>query len=255
MRLNIGLGLPRFGPFANSIDSRREGTILVHQVTRRVAVLTVGLIVSGCAALPSMAELPDCPERPPVVIDPGHGGIDGGANRDGILEKDLVLDVALRVMAMLQRSQVPVVLTRTADVDLGGRNDYGRLRRDLNQRIRIANECKAALVVSLHVNSAGTPREHGVMVFYQPSRAGRDAAFLIDDVLRRWPLHERQERPHPRGDFAVLRWSRAPAVLVEMGFITNPADRARIVDPAYRERMARAIASACTSIYQIWMKH
>lgn len=195
-----------------------------------------------------------CPDQPPVLLDPGHGGIDGGANREGILEKEIVLDIALRTAKHLERNRIPVLLTRTEDVDLGGRHDGGRLRRDLNHRIRMANQCQAVFVLSIHVNSARNDSERGMMLFYQPSPYGRDAAFLFDDILRRWPLHERRERPHPRGDFAILRWSKAPAILVELGFITHPEDRQRLVDPGYREQIAQALAAGCGAVYQQWVK-
>lgn len=197
--------------------------------------------------------LPACPAGRPILLDPGHGGIDGGANVPGMLEKEIVLDIALRTARYLEHYKVPVLLTRTADVDLGGAHDSGRLRRDLIYRIRVANHCRAALMLSLHVNSARAASERGMMLFYQASRPSRDAAGLLADVLRRWPVHSRAEPPYAR-DFAVLRWSKAPAVLVELGFITNAQDRLLLADSAYREEVARALASACVAIYHQWMK-
>ncbi|MFZ5827842.1 MAG: N-acetylmuramoyl-L-alanine amidase family protein [Bacillota bacterium] len=196
----------------------------------------------------------DCPAVGAVLLDPGHGGIDGGANRDGMLEKEIVLDIALRTERYLKANRIPVLLTRREDVDLGGRYDGGRLRRDLNHRIRMANRCQASFVLSIHVNSAANLSERGMMLFYQPSPWGRDAAFLFDDILRRWPLHQRREPPHPRGDFAILRWSKAPAVLVELGFITHPEDRERLADPTYREQVAQALAAGCGAIWHQWVK-
>jgi N-acetylmuramoyl-L-alanine amidase len=197
--------------------------------------------------------LPECPAGAPIVIDPGHGGIDGGTNVPGLLEKDVVLAVALKTRDLLKRQGVPVVLTRDADEDLGGVNDVGRLRRDLNYRIRVANHCRAGFMLSLHVNHTANTSQQGMIIFYQPSRTGRDAAYLFDDVLRRWPLHERRERPIPRPDFAVLK-TQSPAILVEMGFVSNPSDRQRLTDPVYRDNMAKALASACGAIYHQWLK-
>lgn len=195
-----------------------------------------------------------CPERPAILLDPGHGGIDGGTNRDGVLEKEIVLDIALRMEKYLTNNQIPVMFTRTTDADLGGRNDGGRLRRDLNHRIRMANQCRAVFLLSIHVNSASTESERGMMLFYQPTPWGRDAGYLFDDILRRWPLHERRERPHPRNDFAVLRWTKAPAVLVELGFITNQNDRQKLMNAEYREQIAQALAAGCGAIYHQWVK-
>lgn len=198
--------------------------------------------------------LPECPDQPPIVIDPGHGGVDGGTNVPGLLEKDVVLDVAQRTKQYLERYKIPVVLTREADTGLGGTFDGGHLRRDLNYRLQVANHCRGALMLSLHVNHTKSTTQRGMIVFYQPTRAGRDAAYVFDDILRRWPLHGRKEGPLVRKDFAVLK-TKAPAILVEMGFISNSEDRELLADPAYREKVAQALSSGCAAIYQKWMKH
>lgn len=220
-----------------------------------VAVLLVALAAALGARVGSVSEpaLPDCPAAPAIVIDPGHGGIDGGANIPGMLEKEIVLDVALQTKQMLEERHVPVVMTRATDSDLGGNYDGGRLRRDLNYRIKVANNCRTALMLSLHVNSTVNTQERGMLILYQPTRAGRDAAYFFDDVLRRWPLHTRREDPIARKDLAVLK-TKAPSLLVEMGFISNQADRELLGDGAYRKRIAQALTSACAAIYHQWVK-
>lgn len=227
--------------------------VLLWAVLLGAAVGVVAAVVLLSDYQQTALAMPDCPDGRPIVIDPGHGGIDGGTNVPGLLEKDIVLDVALRTKQALDKYQVPVVLTRSEDVDLGGEYDSGRLRRDLNYRIQAANHCQASLMLSLHVNSTGNSAERGVMVFYQTSRASRDAAYLYEDVLRRWPVHERQERPIPRTNLAVLK-TKAPAVLIELGFITNSADRELLRDPAYREKLAQALSSSTAAIYHKWLK-
>ncbi len=236
----------------------REGKAL-HSHRRWVLLLiAVGVVFAGTVLLriwqSPVGATPECPEGRPIVLDPGHGGVDGGTNVPGMLEKDLVLDIAQRTAQQLEARRVPVVLTRSADVDLGGPHDSGRLSRDLTQRIRIANQCRAALMLSLHINSAADARERGVILFYQPSGPSRDAAYFIDDALRRGLEHGRRELPHPQGTFAVLRRTKAPAVLVELGFITNESDRARLRDPAYRTEIAQILANACAVLYQIWVQ-
>jgi N-acetylmuramoyl-L-alanine amidase len=215
-----------------------------------IGILSLLLWTNHSAAEP----LPTCPPGWTIVLDPGHGGIDGGTNLPGVLEKSIVLDIALRTRVYLERYHIPVVLTREADVDLGGETISGRLARDLNYRVRVANHCQTALLVSLHVNSAHNATEKGMIVFYQPSRPSRDAAFQFEDVLRRSGLHDRLERPIPRNDFAVLRGSKSPALLVEMGFLTNEQDRHKLIDPAYREQVAQGLSAACASIYHQWVK-
>ncbi|MGE5676162.1 MAG: N-acetylmuramoyl-L-alanine amidase family protein [Mycobacterium leprae] len=199
--------------------------------------------------------MPECPAGRPVVIDPGHGGIDGGANVPNfMLEKAIVLDVALRLKSYLEMRGIPVVLTRTTDVDLGGQYDGSRLTRDLHFRSGVANQCQGSLMLSIHVNSAANTAERGMMIFYQSSRPSRDAAFFFDQLLRSRGLNGRDEAPHPRDTFHVLRAVKAPALLLELGFITNAADRQLLADVSFRDQVAEALAGGCETIYQKWTK-
>ena len=93
-----------------------------------------------------------------------------------------------------------------------------------------------------------------MMLFFQPTRPSADAARLLDSALRNRGLNPRKEQPHPRPDFAVLHWTKAPSVLIELGFITNDADRAQLTDPAYRERVAMTLADGCATLFQNWLK-
>lgn len=188
---------------------------------------------------------------PPIMLDPGHGGIDGGANREGLLEKEITLDVALRTRRHLQGLGVPVQMTREQDQDLGGPAGGGRHRRDLAERVRRTRECGAAVLVSLHVNSARNPAERGMLFFYQRGDSeGERLARAVAAALA--SLHGRKEPPIPRENLYLLRNCQIPAVLVEMGFLTNPADRALLADPAYRERVALALALALKGYYAEW---
>jgi N-acetylmuramoyl-L-alanine amidase len=220
-------------------------------------LLMVGVSAAGLSMLAGLGArampMPQCPDGRPIVIDPGHGGIDGGTSVPGLTEKEIVLDVALRTKAYLDRYRIPAVLTRSDDTYLGGEFGPGSLRRDLNYRIRVANHCQAVLMLSLHVNSTADTTERGVMLFYQPTRPSRDAAYLFDDILRRWPVHDRKERPIPRTNLAVLK-TNAPALLVELGFITNQQDRQQLTDQRYREQLAQALSSSCAAIYHNWVK-
>jgi len=183
------------------------------------------------------------------MLDPGHGGIDGGASREGMLEKAITLDVALRTRRHLEAFGVPVLLTREEDVDLGGPPGSGRHGRDLAERVRRTREAGAALVVSLHVNSARDPEEEGMMFFYlQGSAEGERLARSLAGALA--SLHRRREGPVPRQNLYVLSRAGVPAVLVELGFLTNPGDRQRLSDPRYREQVALRLALALQAYYQ-----
>ena len=213
-----------------------------------------------------------------IVLDPGHGGHDPGAvGPSGLQEKELTLDVARRVGALVQEEAgLRVLLTRTTDRFVG-----------LRERTAFANREQADLFVSIHVNSAPAAGATGTETYFLSSEAtdsaARQAAAAENrvvalegsargapkDMLRSilWDLAQsgfqqqssrlaevvqntldRALRLPSRGvkqaPFYVLGGAAMPAVLVEIGFITNPMDEQRLRDDGYRDRIARAIAAA-----------
>lgn len=178
---------------------------------------------------------------PVIVLDPAHGGIDGGTHLDGrILEKHLTLELARAMTPLLEASGFRTVLTRTGDYALAPGDDDASVRRDLQERLRIARDAQAAALVSLHVNAARDPRLRGPIVFYQvgdePSR--RLARAVQARLNAAFPPAARNEALP--ADFFLLARAGRPAILVEFGFLTNPADRAVLTSPEGRRALAAA---------------
>jgi N-acetylmuramoyl-L-alanine amidase len=185
--------------------------------------------------MPSVEGLPSVPVgRYKVVIDPGHGGPDPGAvGINGLRETDVVLDVSLQVAQILQAKGVQVLLTRTSEVDV-----------DLPPRVALANNSRADLFLSIHANalSMSRPDVNGIETFYfQDGPSRRLAEAVQQQMLRVSPgSPDRGARP---GRFFVIRRTVMPAALAEMGFVTGQLDSPRLADPAFRRRMAVAIAT------------
>ncbi|MCL5742438.1 MAG: N-acetylmuramoyl-L-alanine amidase [Acidobacteria bacterium] len=207
-----------------------------------------------------------------VVIDPGHGGHDQGTvGRRGLMEKDLVLDLAQRLGKLIQeRMGSEVIYTRTEDVFV-----------PLEGRTALANEKKADLFVSLHANSSPVSRIAGVETFYLNFTTARDALDVaarenassqksiseLQDVLKKISLQEKIEesrelagrvqtalyansaryvsgarnRGVKKAPFMVLVGARMPAVLVEIGFLSNLREEALLKRPEHRQRVAEAL--------------
>jgi len=167
-----------------------------------------------------------------VVIDPGHGGIDrGGMPGQRLPEKPYTLDVAKRLARILGGTdEIKVVLTRTGDdfVPLPWRTAIAN--REVGHR---------AVFVSIHFNAGWRQGAYGIETYYN-KRGYRLAVLIHPRVIQALRSIDRGIRH--RGYF-VLRKNRLPAVLVECGFLTNPAEASRITDSSYRERIARAIAA------------
>lgn len=171
-----------------------------------------------------------------VVLDPGHGGVDPGAVDDvnGILEKTINLAVAQKMRARLEAAGHRVVMT-------GG----GGAERwiSLDERVAVANDNEADVFVSIHANSFHDRTCAGAEVFYhRASEEGRVLAGMFQSVLQgaRPPVTCRVKP----SDYFVLRGTRMPAVLVEMGYITNDDEAKRLLAPAYQDKLAEAFATA-----------
>jgi len=168
-----------------------------------------------------------------VVIDPGHGGPDPGAiGIGGIRETDIVLDVSKTVKKLLSDKGVRVMLTRKNEVDL-----------DLPPRVFFANKLDADVFVSIHANaSRGKRRDiNGLETFYYRGWRGRLLAKRIQKyILRVSPGSP--DRGVKQGRFFVIKNTRMPAVLVEIGFLTGRLDARRLEKSAHRKRLAYAIA-------------
>ncbi len=167
-----------------------------------------------------------------VVIDPGHGGPDPGAiGIGGLKEADVVLDVSKRVKKLLSEKGVKVRLTRNNEVDL-----------DLPPRVSLANRTDADIFVSIHANaSRGKRRDiNGLETFYYSGWRGRLLAKKIQkQILKVSPGSP--DRGVRQGRYFVIKNTRMPAVLVEIGFLTGRLDSRRLEKPIHRKRIAYAI--------------
>lgn len=167
-----------------------------------------------------------------ICIDAGHGGKDPGACVGGVREKDIALDVAKKVRVHLRAAGYSVILTREQDKFVS-----------LGNRAAEANMWGADLFVSVHCNSAPNSSANGMEVYVHTSRGAdstRAAHAIYDRLL---PASGIRGRGIKSKDLAVLRETDMPAVLVELGFISNDNDRAKLVSEEWRERVAEAIAA------------
>ena len=171
-----------------------------------------------------------------ICIDPGHGGKDPGAiGLSGTYEKNIALAVSKKLAAHLSPA-CRVVMTRTDDRRLGTNQ-----KADLSARTTIANREQANLFVSIHCNSAASAGANGIETFaLAPGGQGEKLARSIQtELIRETGLTDRGVK---FANYRVLRDTAMPAVLVELGFINNPAEEKLLRDPAWQEKAARAIA-------------
>jgi N-acetylmuramoyl-L-alanine amidase len=172
------------------------------------------------------------PGKYAIIVDPGHGGSDPGALSPftEMTEKELNLDIALRVRNVLEKHGQNVILTRDTDYFI-----------PLSERADVTNRLLPMFFVSIHNNSFQTEEMHGAMTFhYASSIEGRKlATFIQNSIVRKTGALDKGVRT---ANFYVLRETVVPAVLVECGFMTNRDEEARLRDAEYRQLLAQAIA-------------
>ena len=164
-----------------------------------------------------------------VVIDAGHGGKDGGAVWNGLLERNLTLDVAKRLDAVLRAKGLRTVMTRKTNSTV-----------ELATRAAIANRTRSSVFVSIHFNACRDRSASGIETHYRSSR-GRSLAGFIQRSLDRSVTGA--NRGVGYADYKVLRETKMPAVLVECGFISNKKEAKLCASPAHRQKLAEAIAA------------
>ena len=181
-----------------------------------------------------------------VLIDPGHGGEDGGAvAADGTLEKNIDLAVALDLRDMLRICGYRVAMTRETDVSIHDADAVGARQKkvsDMQKRLALYREAEA--VLSVHANHFSVPKYRGAQMFYSGNHpdGARLAEHIRQSIVSGVQPDNRRELKKATDGIYLLYHTQTPAVLVECGFLSNPEECALLCRPDYRQRMAAAIA-------------
>ncbi|MBD5654763.1 MAG: N-acetylmuramoyl-L-alanine amidase, partial [Candidatus Eremiobacteraeota bacterium] len=172
-----------------------------------------------------------------IVLDPGHGGSDFGAMHNGLVEKDLNLDISRRLRTLLIARGWQVKMTRDTDVDVYQPNDSAR--DELQARDDVANAAGARMLISVHSNAFTTSALSGTTTYY----------YKADSYALAGAVHARLSASLPTKDdgvrkenFYVIHHATMPAILIETAFLSNPSDAALLHSPAFLQKIASCIA-------------
>lgn len=195
----------------------------------------------------------NAPTAPIIVIDPGHGGEDGGASSDdGIHEKDLNLEVSDLISKLLKMSGADVRQSRTSDKMLydlyGDMTDYSGKKKtfDLRNRIRFSDEANADLFVSIHMNKFFQKQYSGLQVYYSPNDpSSKDYAESVKSFVKSYlqPQNDRETK-RATSSIYILNHIQTPAILIECGFLSNPEECALLTTEEYQRSLAAVISLA-----------
>lgn len=180
-----------------------------------------------------------------IIIDAGHGGIDGGAlGRSGVKESDINLEIALKLRTLLEQNGAIVLLTR--DDDTGLYSDSGTVRdkkrEDLRNRRELIEDSDADLFISIHLNSFPQSQYYGAQTFYpKNSEESKRAAEYIQEEMIRVLDNQNKRVSKAKDDVYLLKYSTIPTVFVECGFLSNPFEEMELQKSQYQKKVAWSI--------------
>lgn len=217
-----------------------------------VIILCLTLLVTcwGSHAVTVFSETAPLKRKCTIVIDPGHGGVDGGATSStGILESQFNLEISRRLNDLFHFLGYRTRMIRTEDISVYKEGDTIARKKisDLKERVRMVNETENPLLLSIHQNFFPDSHYSGAQVFYA-STAGSQR--LAADMQRSFvktlnPGSKRQEKKS--SGIYLMEHISCPGVLIECGFLSNPEEEAKLKDKEYQQRLCCVIASTVSS--------
>jgi len=214
-------------------------------VTAGLAMLTIAVLLSETPSSRTWTYWSLPLSGKTILLDAGHGGPDGGAvSRSGAIEKDLNLAIVLYLRDYLQQSGALVTLTREGDYDLAKPDTKGYSKRkteDLLRRADQIGEVKPDLTLSIHMNSIPSPKWSGAQTFYYSGNA--EGKRLADDIQTeiRVALENTDRIAKTNDTVYLLKTSKMPTALVEVGFLSHPGEARLLADEAYQKKVAAAV--------------
>ena len=181
-----------------------------------------------------------------IVIDAGHGGIDGGVSYGNMIEANINLEMSKQLKGILEERGYKVVLTRSNTNSLGSKK-----RTDMEKRKDIILKSKPDLVLSMHVNKYQDASRRGVQVFYDDTKkfkeVGERLQYLINSKVNK-QYAGRDDLQSLGGDYYICKCSPYPSVIIECGFISNEGDRKLLNDKSYKTFLLSTIADGVDSL-------
>ena len=191
-------------------------------------------------------------EYPVIVLDAGHGGFDPGkVGVNGALEKDINLSIVKKLQTLLEEEGFTVYLTREKDALLAPANSTSKKKDDMIARINMITELNPFFTISIHQNSFTDSASCGPQTFYyRDSEESATMAQVIQDVLNTQLAPAKKRSPQANDNYYLLTRTPTPTVIVECGFLSNPAEANLLTQDEYQSRVAHSIFLGILSYYE-----
>ena len=220
-------------------------------------IMSVVILICACILAKTSAvyvtghqvkEPSDC-----IMIDVGHGGFDSGkVGVNGELEKDINLQIALKLKKTLEDQGMSVIMTREEDKGLYDEGASNKKAQDLQRRCDLINEKKPLMTISIHQNSYTSPQIKGAQVFYYTTSAeSQKLAEIIQKTLIEQVDPDNHRDAKPNDSYYMLKRTSSVIVIVECGFLSNPEEAAKLTDEEYQQKLVEAI---CQGAFQYMEK-
>lgn len=186
------------------------------------------------------------PARKTVIIDAGHGGVDGGATScTGVLESQINLEIALRLDDLMHLLGIHTKMIRTTDCSIYTKGETIAAKKvsDLKERVRIVNDTDKAVLISLHQNYFSDSRYSGAQTFYAPTTGSKELANTLQTVLIQTLNQGSRRAPKKADGIYLMEHIDRCGILVECGFISNPQEEAMLTDALYQKKLCCVFAS------------
>lgn len=217
-----------------------------HQLKLHFILLLCGAILIGTIAfrLTYIEVFETSREKSIIVIDVGHGGYDPGkVSIDNVLEKDINLDIALKLRDYLEAQDCIVYMTRETDMSLCDSGSGSKKQSDMQNRVSLVEEVQPDLMISIHQNSYPSESVHGAQTFYyHTSDSSEYLAECIQTCLIEYADPENTRQHKSNSSYYILKNVSCPAALVECGFLSSPTECALLSSDSYQDKLAYSIA-------------
>jgi len=236
----------------------REVVIILSKGRFVLLILIAAFIIISAPIVVSVVSHRSILAGKVIVVDPGHGGLDGGANNRYILEKNINLDIALMLQNRLEQNGATVIMTRTKDVELSKSRKPSRERylSDLSARVNIINNSSADMFISIHANSStSAPSVRGAIAFYSEAHPrSREIAYAIQSIFNNYGFEYQgktyKSRHTPqKGNYYLTVNAKIPGIIIETGFISNGTDLMFFKKPEYKKYIADAICQGISNYF------
>ena len=215
-----------------------------------VVILFLGFAQLGSNAVTAIAESAPVLRENTIIIDAGHGGVDGGATScTGVLESNLNLQIALRLDDLMHLLGYQTVMIRTDDISVytEGETIAEKKVSDLKERVRIVNERENAILISIHQNTFSDSRFGGAQVFYAATEGSYELAQTLQKTFVTILNPGSNRKSKKANGIYLMKQIQTIGVLIECGFLSNPEEEAMLRSDDYQKRLCCVIASSISN--------